>query len=55
MNGILNSCQDMQKKQSAMQDTVLNKLASFRQVLEAKKQEVSQGKVAFFFSLYNPY
>ncbi|KAI8364988.1 CTLH/CRA C-terminal to lish motif domain-containing protein [Choanephora cucurbitarum] len=42
MNGILNSCQDMQKKQSAMQDTVLNKLASFRQVLEAKKQEVSQ-------------
>ncbi|OBZ88222.1 LisH domain-containing protein C29A3.03c [Choanephora cucurbitarum] len=57
MNGILNSCQDMQKKQSAMQDTVLNKLASFRQILEAKKQEVSQGKVTFSFlllSLYKP-
>ncbi|KAI8377304.1 CTLH/CRA C-terminal to lish motif domain-containing protein [Blakeslea trispora] len=42
MNGILNSCQDMQKKQSVMQETVLNKLASFRQILENKKQELSQ-------------
>ncbi|KAI8048038.1 CTLH/CRA C-terminal to lish motif domain-containing protein [Gilbertella persicaria] len=43
MNTILNSCQDMQKKQINMQDTMLDRLASFRQLLDAKKKELDQG------------
>ncbi|KAL7313566.1 hypothetical protein PS15m_007301 [Mucor circinelloides] len=41
MDTIQRSCQDMQKKQSVMQDTILDKLASFKDILEKKKQSLA--------------
>jgi len=35
----------MQKKQSVMQDTILDKLASFKDILEKKKQSLATGNV----------
>lgn len=45
MDTIQRSCQDMQKKQSVMQDTILDKLASFKDILEKKKQSLATGNI----------
>lgn len=45
MNTILTSCHDMQKKQIVMQETVLDKLASFKKVLETTKASLAQGNI----------
>jgi hypothetical protein len=45
MNTILTSCQDMQKKQIVMQDTVLDKLTSFKNLLQNTKASLAQGKI----------
>lgn len=41
MDTIQKSCQDMQKKQVVMQDTILDKLSSFKELLEQKRQSLT--------------
>ncbi|CEP19544.1 hypothetical protein [Parasitella parasitica] len=41
MDTIQKSCQDMQNKQIFMQDTILEKLSSFKELLEQKKQSLT--------------
>lgn len=42
MNSILTTCHDMQKKQTVMQDTILDKLNNFRNILEAKRDSLGK-------------
>lgn len=44
MNTILNTCLDLQKKQVVMQDTQLEKLTAFKEMLQAQKEALSQSK-----------
>lgn len=45
MNTILNTCLDLQKKQVVMQDTQLEKLAAFKEMLQAQKELLSKSKL----------
>jgi predicted component of type VI protein secretion system len=48
MNTILNSCHDLQKKQVVMQDTQLDKLLAFKELLQAQKASLSNSKFFLF-------
>jgi hypothetical protein len=49
MNTILNSCQDLQKKQVTMQDTQLEKLYAFKELLLVQKEALANSKFISFF------
>lgn len=51
MNSILNSCHDLQKKQIVMQDSQLEKLNQFKELLQTHKDLLSSSKSCLFFTL----
>lgn len=48
MNAILNSCHDLQKKQVVMQDTQLDKLNAFKELLLAQKEQFANSELFLY-------
>lgn len=49
MNTILNTCLELKKKQVVMQDSQLDKLNDFRELLEKHKALLANSKLTSFF------
>lgn len=48
MNTILHSCHDLQKKQVVMQDTQLDKLNAFKELLLAQKEQLANSELFLY-------